>query len=75
MQRPNGFTLVELMVALVILGGVLLLIPANLEGFGARSRLQNAANTFDADSRPDKVLAQLHRVVLFQQKRTPVVTG
>jgi prepilin-type N-terminal cleavage/methylation domain-containing protein len=44
-RRTRGFTLVELMVALVILGGVLLIIPANLEGFGARSRLQNAANT------------------------------
>jgi len=43
--RTRGFTLVELMVVMAILAGVLLLVPPNLYKFGARSRLENAANT------------------------------
>jgi prepilin-type N-terminal cleavage/methylation domain-containing protein len=40
-----GFTLIELMVALVILGGLLLLLPARLSAFGARGRLESVGNT------------------------------
>lgn len=40
-----GFTLIELMVVMAIVAGVLLLVPPNLYKFGARSRLENAANT------------------------------
>jgi prepilin-type N-terminal cleavage/methylation domain-containing protein len=46
--RRRGFTLVELMVVVVIVGAALLLVPANLFSFGARSRLENAANTIVA---------------------------
>jgi prepilin-type N-terminal cleavage/methylation domain-containing protein len=45
LRRTRGFTLLELMVVVVIVGSILLLVPANLTGFGARSRLENAANT------------------------------
>jgi prepilin-type N-terminal cleavage/methylation domain-containing protein len=45
---PLGFTLIELMVVILILGTVLLLVPANLGGFGARSRLDTTANTLAA---------------------------
>lgn len=41
----RGFTLVELMVVVAILAGMLLLVPPNLYRYGARSRLENAANT------------------------------
>ena len=46
--RRGGFTLVEIMVVILILGSILLLVPANLFSFGARSRLQNSANTIAA---------------------------
>lgn len=41
----HGFTLVELMVVVAILAGMLLLVPPNLYRYGARSRLENSANT------------------------------
>jgi prepilin-type N-terminal cleavage/methylation domain-containing protein len=41
----RGFTLLEMMVVVAILGTLLLLVPANMSGFGARSRLENSANT------------------------------
>lgn len=44
----SGFTLIELMVVIAIVGGVLLLVPTNLDSFGARSRLENAGNTLVA---------------------------
>ncbi len=44
----RGFTLVELMVVVAVLGAVLLLVPPNLHRFGARSRLENSANTIVA---------------------------
>jgi prepilin-type N-terminal cleavage/methylation domain-containing protein len=47
-RTDRGFTLLELMVTVVILGTLLLLVPANLAGFGARSRLENSANTLAA---------------------------
>ena len=46
--RVRGFTLVELMVTLFILGGLLLIVPPNLYRFGARSRLENTASTLVA---------------------------
>jgi prepilin-type N-terminal cleavage/methylation domain-containing protein len=42
---PRGFTLLEMMVVVAILGTLLLLVPANMSAFGARSRLEEAANT------------------------------
>ena len=44
----RGFTLVELMVVVAILAGMLLLVPPNLYRYGARSRLENSANTIVA---------------------------
>jgi type II secretory pathway pseudopilin PulG len=35
----------EIMVVVLIIGTALLLVPANIGGFGARSRLENTANT------------------------------
>ena len=43
-----GFTLLELMVVVVILGTVLLLVPTNMTGFGAHTRLMDAANNVAA---------------------------
>ena len=45
---PRGFTLIELMVVVTILMGVLALVPMNLYRWGARSRLENGANTLVA---------------------------
>ena len=42
---PRGFTLVEIMVVVLVIGSILLLVPPNLFSFGARSRLENSANT------------------------------
>lgn len=41
----HGFTLLELMMVVTILGAALLIVPPNLYRFGARSRLENSANT------------------------------
>jgi hypothetical protein len=35
----------EIMVVVLVIGAALLLVPANIGGFGARSRLENTANT------------------------------
>ncbi len=43
--RPRGFTLIEIMVVLVILGIMLLWLPARIDGFGDRSKLDSAAST------------------------------
>jgi len=41
----RGFTLLELMAVMTILGFMLLLIPPRMDTFGDRSRLESAANT------------------------------
>jgi prepilin-type N-terminal cleavage/methylation domain-containing protein len=41
----RGFTLLELMVVVLIMGTVLLLVPANMENFGSRGKLDNTANS------------------------------
>ena len=43
--RQRGFTMMELMVVVVLVGSVLLLVPTNMMGFGALTRLDSAANT------------------------------
>lgn len=43
--RRRGFTLIEIMVVLVILGVMLLWLPARIDGFGDRSKLDSAAST------------------------------
>ena len=40
-----GFTLIELMVVVALLGMLLLVLPPRLDGWGARSRLDSAGNT------------------------------
>jgi prepilin-type N-terminal cleavage/methylation domain-containing protein len=44
-SRQDGFTMMELMVVVVLVGSVLLLVPTNMMGFGALTRLDSAANT------------------------------
>jgi prepilin-type N-terminal cleavage/methylation domain-containing protein len=41
----RGFTLIELMAVMTILGLMLLIVPPNLDSFGDQSRLQSAANS------------------------------
>ncbi len=43
--EQRGFSLIELMVVLLLLGGILIMVPMSLEGFGARSRLESSANS------------------------------
>ncbi len=43
--HARGFTLIEIMVVLVILGVMLLWLPARIDGFGDRSKLDSAAST------------------------------
>lgn len=43
-----GFTLLELMVVVVIMGTVLLLVPANMSNLGARGKLNSTANSLVA---------------------------
>jgi len=48
LQSPSpegGFTLIELMVVVLIMGTVLLLVPANMEGMGARGKFVETANS------------------------------
>ncbi|MDJ0974861.1 MAG: type II secretion system protein [Planctomycetota bacterium] len=44
-RRLAGFTLLEVMAVVLILGSVLLIVPLNMDGWGARSRLDLAANS------------------------------
>ena len=44
-MRARGFTLIELMVVVALLGMAMALVPLNMDSFGARSRLTSAANT------------------------------
>lgn len=43
-----GFTLMELMVVVLIMGTILLLVPANMEGLGARGKFTGTANSLVA---------------------------
>jgi len=44
----RGFTLIEMMAVVLIMGTILLLVPANLQGVGAQSKLTNTANSLVA---------------------------
>ncbi len=44
-SNQRGFTMMELMVVVVLVGSVLLLVPTNMMGFGALTRLDSSANT------------------------------
>ena len=45
LRSSRGFSLLELMVVLMVVGAILLLVPMNMEGFGSRSRLESSANS------------------------------
>lgn len=45
---PTGFTLLELMVVIVLMGTIILLVPSNYGTFGARARLNETANSMAA---------------------------
>ena len=47
-MRQHGFTLIELMAVVLIMGTVLLLVPMNLEGLGSEGKLKNSANSLVA---------------------------
>src|SRR5438128_622896 len=48
-RRPaRGFTLIELMAVIVILGAVLVLLPPRIDGFGDRTKLDSAGSTMVA---------------------------
>jgi prepilin-type N-terminal cleavage/methylation domain-containing protein len=47
-MRSRGFTLLELMVVVLIVGTILLIVPPNLSSWGARSRLDSTANSLVA---------------------------
>lgn len=47
-RRTSGFTLVEIMVVIAILGGILALVPVNYGNWGSRSRLESAGNSMVA---------------------------
>ena len=44
----SGFTLLELMAVVLIMGTILLLVPASLENLGAQGKLKNTANSLVA---------------------------
>lgn len=46
LDPERGFTLLELMVVVLIMGTVLLLVPPNLSNFGSRGKLNSTANSF-----------------------------
>lgn len=50
-RRSSGFTLLEVMAVVLILGSVLLIVPLNMDGWGARSRLELGANSVVAAMR------------------------
>lgn len=47
-QQERGFTLIELMVVVLIMGTVLLLVPVNMGNLGARGKFAGTANSLVA---------------------------
>lgn len=45
MRRARGFTLIEIMAVTALLALALLFLPARLDGFGSRSKLEAGSNT------------------------------
>lgn len=46
--RQRGFTLLELLAVVLIMGGILLLVPINLDNIGSQGKLKNTANSMVA---------------------------
>ncbi|MDA1194105.1 MAG: GspH/FimT family pseudopilin [Planctomycetota bacterium] len=47
-RHERGFTLLELMAVVLIMGTILLLVPINLDSVGAEGKLKNSANSLVA---------------------------
>jgi prepilin-type N-terminal cleavage/methylation domain-containing protein len=67
-SRPgeSAFTLIELVVVVALFGIVLLMLPANLDGFGAVSRFESAANTLSSvlTAAREQAIIDSHEVIL-----------
>ena len=68
----GGFTLIELMVVVALLGVLLLVIPPRLDGWGARSRLESSGNSLVSaftGAREQAIIDGNPVVVLFDVER------
>ena len=64
--RSAGFTMMEIMVVVVILGTVLMIVPTNMSSFGAQSRLEVTGNMIVAAvaGAREQAIFQGHEVAL-----------
>ncbi len=65
-MQQRGFTLLELLAVVLIMGAVLLLVPISLEGVGAQGKLKNTANSLVAafNGGRERAILDQHEVYL-----------
>ena len=72
-KTSRGFTLLELMAVMAILGSVLLILPPRIDGFGDRTKLESAGSTMVAvmTGAREQAVIDGHEVILQYEMGDP----